>query len=114
MQSLATRYTMYFNRKYNRVGSLSQAVYKAVLVTHEEQFLHLSCYIHKQALAVQGETLHAQPSSYLDYLGKRKTEWIHPEEILTYFSKTNPNLSYQSFVEQNDDYEIVQNLIIED
>ncbi|EKD85788.1 MAG: Transposase, partial [uncultured bacterium] len=55
MNSLCTRYTMYFNKKYERVGSLYQGVYKAVLLTTEAQFLHLSRYIHKQALASQGE-----------------------------------------------------------
>ncbi|MCL5019036.1 MAG: transposase [Patescibacteria group bacterium] len=57
MNSLCTRYTMYFNKKYKRVGSLYQGVYKAVLVSSEEQFLHLSRYIHKQALASQGLAL---------------------------------------------------------
>jgi len=57
MQSIATRYTMYFNRKYKRVGSLFQGVYKAVMVTGEMQFIYLTKYIHRQALALQGETL---------------------------------------------------------
>lgn len=77
MQSLCTRYTMYFNRKYKRVGSLFQAVYKAVLVQTEEQFIYLSKYIHKQALALQGETLQVweekQPCSFAEYLELRKT-----------------------------------------
>lgn len=119
MQSLCTRYAMYFNRKYKRVGSLFQAVYKAVLIASEEQFLHLSRYIHKQALAKQalasqGETLQSQPSSYLEYLGIRKTDWVHPEEILVHFSNTNPTLSYKSFVKQEDNLNIIQNIIVED
>lgn len=116
VQSLATRYTAYFNRKYKRVGSLCQGVYKAVLVTSDAQFLHLSRYIHKQALASQGETLQEQqPCSYFDYLGLRKTEWIHPEEILSYFDKTTPNLSYENFVRQNHDGQLLlQKLTLED
>lgn len=98
MNSLGTRYTMYFNRKYDRVGSLYQGVYKAVSITTEPQFIYLSKYIHRQALALQGEALQPQPSSYEDYIGKRKTDWVNAEEILSYFSKTNPNLSYESFV----------------
>ena len=115
MQSFTTRYTAYFNRKYKRVGSLFQATYKAVLIAQEEQFVLLSKYIHKQALALQGLTLQGQPSSYSEYLGLRNTEWIHPEEILSYFSKTNPSLSYKSFVESElDDYESIKNALIED
>ncbi len=115
VQSIGTRYTAYFNRKYKRVGSLYQGVYKAVLITSEEQFLHLSRYIHKQALASQGETLREkQPCSYLEYLGKRKSAWIHPEEILSYFSQTNSNLSYENFVKQSDDGQLLQKLILEE
>lgn len=114
MQSLGTRYTLYFNRKYKRVGSLFQGVYKGVLITSEAQFLYLSRYIHKQALRLQGETLQPQPSSYPEYLGVRHTEWVHPQEILTYFSKTNPNLSYKDFVEGKEDIDIIKGLILED
>lgn len=115
IQSLATRYTAYFNRKYKRVGSLYQGVYKAVLVTSEPQFLHLSRYIHGQALRLQGETLQEkQPCSYPEYLGKRKTEWVNPQEILSFFDKENPSLSYENFVKQNDSEELLQKIVLED
>jgi len=118
MNSLATRYTMYFNHKYKRVGHLYQGVYKAVLITSEPQFLHLSRYIHQQALALQGLALQSwrekQPCSYPEYLGKRKTLWIHPEEILSYFDQTNPNLSYENFVRQTNDNQILQKLTLEE
>src|SRR3989338_9403043 len=38
MQSLCTRYTMYFNRKYRRVGSLFQAVYLLIKVYPQTSF----------------------------------------------------------------------------
>ncbi|MDO8578673.1 MAG: hypothetical protein Q7R50_05790, partial [Dehalococcoidales bacterium] len=101
MNSLGTRYTMYFNRKYQRVGSLYQGVYKAVMVTNEAQFIYLSKYIHKQALSLQG--LQAQPSSFNEYIGVRKTDWVHPEEILGNFSETIPLLSYKNLVMESDD-----------
>lgn len=50
MNSLSTRYTMYFNRKNNRVGSLYQDVYKAVLVQSDEQLLYLTKYIHRNPI----------------------------------------------------------------
>lgn len=124
MQSLGTRYTMYFNRKYKRVGSLYQDTYKAVSIETEEQFIYLSKYIHKQALIHQSsERIHPkgrtfqtqeQPSSYPEYLGKRKTEWIHPEAVLSYFSKTNPKLTYKAFVEEKDDFSQILNRILEE
>jgi REP element-mobilizing transposase RayT len=109
MNSLCTRYTMYFNRKYKRVGPLFQGVYKAVLVKSEEQFLYLSSYIHKQALQSP-----ESPCSYLEYLGERKTTWIQPKEVLAYFSKTNPRFSYKEFVKQTEDFTPINNLIIEE
>lgn len=120
MQSLGTRYSMYFNRKHKRVGFLYQDTYKAVIIEKEYQFIYLSKYIHKQAIIHKGPTLQGrtlqtiQPSSYPEYLGKRKTQWVHPEEILGYFSKINPKLTYKSFVEENDDFSVIQNAMLEE
>jgi putative transposase len=118
MNSLGTRYTMYFNKRYDRVGSLYQSVYKAVSVTKELQFIYLSKYIHKQALIYKGEAFQRwderQPCSYFDYLGLRKTDWVHPGEILSFFSENNPGLSYKSFVEQDDDVGDISDVIIEE
>jgi putative transposase len=109
MNSLGTRYTMYFNRKYKRVGPLYQGVYKAILVDSEGQFLHLSRYIHKQALASKN-----QPCSYPEYIGTRKTTWVNPEEVLEYFSKTNPEFTYEIFVKESDSVGIIQDITIEE
>ena len=119
MNSLCTRYSMYFNRKYKRVGALYQGVYKAVSINNEGQFVYLSKYIHKQAYihsGTKGQALRGweQPSSYPEYLRKKKTEWVHPEELLNYFSKTNPKLSYKAFVEETDDFSIMENKILEE
>ena len=125
MNSLGTRYTMYFNKKYDRVGSLYQGVYKAVQIAGESQFIYLSKYIHKQALSrlqgealeAQSEALEAQSCSFPEYIGERKTEWVNPEEVLSYFSKSNSSLSYKFFVLENfsEDEEITLNSIgIED
>lgn len=120
MNSLGARYTIYFNRKYERVGALCQDVYKAVLVENDAQLLHLSSYIHnnpiKGSLASQAVGLRAylsQPSSYPEYLGQRQTKWVHPEEVLGYFSKENPHLSYQAFVEQTEDFSQIENLFLD-
>jgi len=94
MNSLCTRYTMYFNKKYDRVGKLFQGVYKAVLVDSLEYCLYLTKYIHAQSL--QGRT--KRPSSLDAYLGKQRIGWINTEMILSYFSKKIHGLSYESFV----------------
>ncbi|MDO8610623.1 MAG: transposase [bacterium] len=110
MNSLGTRYTMYFNKKYERVGSLYQDVYKAVIVFTTEQLLNVSHYIHKNPVkdhprlrteGVPQRAYFSQPSSYPEYLGQRTTEWIHPEEILSYFSDSHSNNSYKNFIEES-------------
>jgi putative transposase len=108
MNSLCTRYTMYFNAKYKRVGSLFQGVYKAVEITSEAQLLELSRYIHKQTLVLDN-----QPSSYLDYIEQRQTQWVHPEVILGYFSKSRPNLSYEYFINGDHDIGNIDKIILE-
>ena len=118
MNSFCTRYSIYFNKRYQRVGKLYQGLYKAVMVTTDEQLLHLTRYIHKQALALQGTAwereMQEQPSSYMDYIGKRKTEWVHPEEILKFFSKTNPKLSYEAFVSETETLTILNKLTLDE
>jgi putative transposase len=107
MSSLSTRYTLYFNRKYERTGLLFQGTYKAVLVDSDSQFLELTRYIHKQALSLQGYTLQGdQPSSYPEYIGERKTAWVHPEEILVQYSNINPATSYATFVSDSSEKEM--------
>lgn len=107
MRSLATRYSMYFNKKYERVGTLFQGTYKAVMVEHENQFLWLTKYIHRNPLGLASyresprKLVEYPYSSYKNYLNKIHQPWIHPENILTYFSTTNPRSTYQAFVEES-------------
>ena len=61
MQSFCTRFSLYFNRKYRRVGPLFQGLYKAVRIVSDEQLLQLSRYIHRNpiSLASQGTSCEA-------------------------------------------------------
>jgi len=45
MHRVSTGYTMYFNEKHKRTGSLFQGRYKAVHVETNEYLLHLSAYV---------------------------------------------------------------------
>ena len=108
MNSLGIRYAMYFNRKYRRTGTLFQDVYKAVLVTSEEQLLHLSRYIHLNPSKLSGHPpskwqLSPYPSSIPEFLGLRRSTWIKPHHILDYFSTTNPKLTYENFLGASQD-----------
>ena len=119
MNSLGTRYAMYFNRKHRRKGVLFQDVYKAVLVENAEQLLHLSRYIHLNPL----RALKLKPSqwenspfpcSLHEYLNKRQTDWIKKDHVLDFFSKLNTNGSYADFMQLAVDNEFIQPLLIDD
>lgn len=103
MRSLATRYSMYFNKKYKRIGSLFQSNYKAVQILDDSYLLHLSRYIHLNPLEYIKDISKAY-SSYADYLGLKNTKWIKPEFVLSYFnSKVSTDFkkvnTYRNFVE---------------
>ncbi|KKR81361.1 MAG: Transposase IS200-family protein [Candidatus Daviesbacteria bacterium GW2011_GWA1_41_61] len=123
MNSLCLRYAKFFNTKYERVGRLFQDVYKAVMVDSEPQLLYLTSYIHQNPIKNQKKksaspevvwrACFSQPSSLPEYLGQKKTEWVHPEDILSYFSKTNHQLSYQAFVEQAEEILPIETITID-
>ncbi len=103
--SLGTRYTMFFNRKYKRVGSLYQSVYKAVKIESDEQLLHVSRYIHLNPLKLLNLPF-AQwqqtklPTSLPNYLGTKNTPWLETKTISGYFRKDNPRNTYAAFMEE--------------
>lgn len=105
MRSIATRYSMYFNKsREDRVGSVFQGVYKAVLVENENYLLHLSRYIHLNPSEYFINLTDAH-SSYANYLGKKRAKWLNPHPVLDYFDnpvnrefrKIN---NYEDFVEK--------------
>ena len=86
IRSLATRYSVFFNKKYNRVGSLFQGPYKAVLISSENYLLHLSRYIHLNPSEYTDDLINSY-SSYAVYLGLRRTNWVNSDIVLNYFNK---------------------------
>lgn len=119
MQSLCTRYSMYFNKKYKRVGPLFQGVYKAVLVREESYLLHLSRYIHLNPSKNTQDILNTY-SSYSDYIGKRFTTWLNINIILSYFGSVLTNRKdikcYKDFVEKypEDSAKILGKIVLDD
>ena len=109
MKSLCSRYTIFVNKKYSRVGPLFQGAYKGVLAITDEQLVHLSYYIHKQAIITpQGQTLwdlrSQRPSSLPNYLGQIKQEWVKPDRILSWFNKNSEKIgSYREFMSISSD-----------
>jgi len=122
IRALMNSYVRYFNQKYKRVGGLFQGIFKAVPVDNETYLLHLSRYIHLNPLALQNMTMSKLEDyycSYGEYIGKRSTSWIYPDEILGYFGSKLIGVSsydsYRDFVEkyQGNSADILGGLILE-
>lgn len=102
MRSLITKYTIYFNRKYKRVGHLFQGRYKAALILGEEYLVHLSRYIHLNPLELitKEQRLESYPwSSYSAYINNLQINWLKKDFILSSFIKDQK--SYKKFVEDH-------------
>jgi len=112
MRRVCVNYCMYFNRKYDRQGSLFESIYKAVLIEDEPQLLHLTRYIHLNPISLKvsrfgpvSTVTTARPdeyeySSYSKYLNLQTLPWFDPQPILAMFSSgDNRHTSYQGFVE---------------
>lgn len=101
MQKLGTGYTMSFNQKYKRSGSLFQGTYKAILVEKDAHFLHLPYYIHLNPLdlkfpewrnreiknykEVMNFLENYRWSSFLDYIGKKNFPSVTQREFFNEF-----------------------------
>src|SRR3989344_4881258 len=90
MRKLGTGYTNFFNLKYDRVGSLFQGKFKAVLLKHEAKAMRfLKSY---------------RWSSLLDYLGNKNLPQIIEQQFLTeciggpkeFLSRTRENMKHNN------------------
>ena len=78
MRRVATKYVMYFNWKYGRVGSLFQGCYKAVKVVSDDQLNHVANYIHDNARALGVDPSEYRFSSKRYYSGELSLPWLRP------------------------------------
>lgn len=97
MLNLWSGYSKYFNKKYNRVGSLFQDQFKAVAVDSDEYLKWLSAYIHQNPRVARlvrdaGEYPY---SSYQEYLGRAGGELCDKEVVLGGFRNAG---EYEKFV----------------
>src|SRR3972149_1117232 len=88
IHSLLLRYSMYFNKKYDRVGPLFQGRFKGVLIDNDSYLLHLTRYIHLNP-SEYVKDLSAAYSSYAEYLGLRNTLWVKTDFLFNFFNKNN-------------------------
>lgn len=94
MKSLTVAYSMYFNRRYKRVGAVFQQRYRGVRITDDSQFLHISRYIHMNPQNYE----QYEWSSLPYYLNQKTASWIKPEVVLDDFDKK----TYLRFLKEYD------------
>lgn len=95
LRSVGSSYTVYFNKRHNRVGHLFQERFKASIINTDSYLTHISRYIHLNPVSYKTWEYTSLPY----YLGEKQASWIQPERILELFDSRN---EYGNFV---DDYE---------
>ncbi|MDP3696430.1 MAG: transposase [Candidatus Taylorbacteria bacterium] len=130
MQKLGTGYTNYFNLKNERVGSLFQGRFKAVLVEKEEHFRYLPLYIHLNPLDLvapewrDGEISNKVKtlgflenyrwSSYLDYKGTDNFPSVITKDfLLDVFGGTNGLKNYTEDFMKTLELESIKDVILD-
>lgn len=78
MKSVATAYTMYYNRRYKASGHLFQGPFRASHIDNEAYLAHISRYIHLNPRTYKTYYW----SSLRFYIGKGSSPLVHPELIL--------------------------------
>lgn len=103
IRSLCTRYSMYFNKKYQRTGGLFEGPYKSVTIS-EKDLPILTRHLHKNG----------DHSSYQEYLKLKNTPWVMTKIVL---SLKNGNGNYKDFVEKHkpseEERELLGKIVIE-
>lgn len=101
MQKLSTGYTMYFNKKYERIGSLFQGTYKSVRIANDAHLIHIPYYIHlnpldlkypewrdkkvKNYMAAMQFLENYRWSSFPDYIGNKNFPSVTQRDFLLDF-----------------------------
>lgn len=99
---LTVSYSMYFNKRYNRVGHLFQGRFKAKLITKDECILHLSRYIHLNPYEIINSISELENylwSSYSEYLNiSNNREICEKDIILQKFNNVYAIQAHRKFV----------------
>lgn len=85
MKSISVAYSMYFNRRYKRVGPIFQQRYRAVRITDDGQLLHISRYIHMNPFDYKNFAWSSLPY----YVRTRSASWVRPGRIMELFEGTD-------------------------
>lgn len=97
MQRFGTGYTMYFNNKYERTGSLFQGIFKSSHINSNEYLLHVSAYVNLNNHVHKIDN-DSSWNSWGEYTTKDKNNFCKKNIILEQFNNSD---EYKRFAENS-------------
>ncbi len=107
MQRLQTAYTMYFNEKHERSGSLFQGTYKGRHADNDNYLKYLYSYIHLNPAKLFDSEWKKRGKTEIKKLKKKIIEYPYSsarEYILSKYTITNPS-NFPEYFEKSADFD---------
>ncbi len=99
-------YAKYFNKRYDRQGGLFQSPFQGARIETDEQFIHVSRYIHLNHVTsyiTPPDQLITHPyASFYDYIQENRFSWLTTRPLLSFFPTKE---GYKKFVLDQADYQ---------
>jgi putative transposase len=112
MRSAMTAYTMYFNKKYNRSGTLCEGVFLASRITNDAYLWHITRYIHLNPMDLGVEYADYPYSSLPYFTGDYRASWVAAHRLVT---TDKDQMEYVEFVADyktmHNDMKLLKNLL---
>lgn len=107
MRRILTTYSMYFNKKYSRVGPLFQSRYLASRINDDAYLHHISRYIHRNPKPWSDYPY----SSLRYYMNDAQADWVKPAVILELFDNSPERyLDFVAAMDEDDEEGIPEHL----
>ncbi len=111
-RNVQNSFAKYYNLKNDRHGTLLQNPFKAKRIETDEEFIHVSRYIHLNPVTsflINFEQLFKYPyTSFAAYMENIKYQFISTDEILSHFATKE---KYAEFIKDQVDYQRKLNVI---
>jgi len=133
MHKIGTGYTMYFNKRYERTGSLFENRFKAIPIERDEYLMHLSRYIHMNPIKLLNSSSQKKNkntvqncktvesflenykwSSYLDYIGRPSFPSLINKGIVSDYFNTFDEYKKFALEHQSVGDTLIEDFIIEE
>ena len=102
MRDLNSTYSIYFNKRYDRVGHLFQGRFGSKPVDDEAYFKMVVRYIHQNPVGKSTASCDYRWSSYWEYTGKRPRRIATTDMVLATFGNVNEFVQFHQRKEEPD------------